>query len=360
MIASDLKNVYPPFDAEGFVTEVLREFPKLELKARVACAADNLAIFLPADVEHATEIILAALPPHDDDTFTGSDFGIYTYAPYSDFIARHGCTHNNLDSSLQALNELTKHFTAEDALRYFINTFPQETMEAVMKWSQDSDYHVRRLASEGTRPLLPWSPRVTLPISSTIPVLDNLYSDTFRFVTRSVANHINDITRTDPSLALATLERWLTSHTQQPREMEFLIRNSLRTLIKRGDPRAFEFMGLCAQPVVEVFDLTVAPLHMPIGEALTFDFKIRAGRPERIILDYIVQYPRRTKNGYGEAVFKLKILDLSQGETRTISKTKVLRTTANHALAPGPAQLHIQINGTRVANAGFELLPAEA
>ncbi|WP_280295287.1 hypothetical protein [Nocardia abscessus] len=135
-LAADLSRVEPSFDTGGFVADVMAQLPELELKARIACVADALASHLPADIGAATTIILAALPPHDDATFTGSDFGLYTYAPYSDFIARYGCTRRDLESSLNALKELTKHFTAEDALRYFINAFPD--------LSEDSKPRARR------------------------------------------------------------------------------------------------------------------------------------------------------------------------------------------------------------------------
>lgn len=358
-LAADLSRAEPRFDADGFVAAVMAQLPDLELKARIACVADTLASYLPADIGVATAAILAVLPPHDDATFTGSDFGTYTYAPYSDFVARYGCTPANLESSLNALKELTKHFTAEDALRYFLNAFPDAAMEAVMKWSRDPDYHVRRLASEGTRPILPWSPRITLPVDAAIPILDNLYTDTSRFVTQSVANHINDITRTDPDLALTVLDRWRASNKQRPTEMKFIIKQSLRTLVKKGHSGAFEFLGLSTSPAVEVSSLRIDVPAVAIGEALVFDCTIRATGPstQRVIIDYVVQYPR-TRSGHGEAVFKWTTTELAPGESRALTRTQKLRSTASRNLTPGPGRLHIQINGARVAEAPFQLLPA--
>ena len=358
-LAGDLSRAAPSFDARGFVTTVMAQLPELELKARIACVADALASHLPADIGAATTIILAALPPHDDATFTGSDFGIYTYAPYSDFIARYGCSRENLVSSLDALKEITKHFTSEDALRYFLNAFPDETMKAVAEWSRDSDYHVRRLASEGTRPKLPWSPRITLPTHAAIPVLDSLFSDRSRFVTQSVANHLNDIAGTDPDLVLSSLHRWRNSSRQQPKEMEFIVRQSLRTLVKKGHPGAFEFLGLSTAPAVEVAELRLETSTVAIGAGLGFDCTLRVTgtSAERVVIDYVLTYPR-ARSGHGEAVFKGTTLDLSPGESRTVSRTQPLRSTASRKLAPGPSRLHIQINGRRIAEAAFELLPA--
>ncbi|WP_036566659.1 DNA alkylation repair protein [Nocardia sp. BMG51109] len=355
VIAADLAAVYPGFDAGGFVSAVVAKLPQLELKARVAWVADKLAEYLPGDIERAIEVVVSALPAHDDANFRGPDFGLYTYAPYSDFVARYGCARPHLRTSLDALAEMTKHFTAEDALRYFLNAFPDETLASVTAWSVDSDYHVRRLASEGTRPLLPWSPRIALHVTSAIPVLDNLFSDEHRFVTQSVANHLNDISRIDPELVLATLERWRDLGTQSPREMDFIVRQALRTLIKQGHYGAFEFLGLSTSPAVEVVSLALEANDIALGGDLAFTVSVRARRAERVMIDFVVQYARASTGSCGEAVFKLKTLDLPAGEQVVLSKRQTLRPTASRRLGPGPGHLHIQINGTRVADVGFQI-----
>ncbi|MGQ4619713.1 hypothetical protein [Nocardia sp. R7R-8] len=336
----------------------MAQLPQLELKARIACVADVLASHLPADVGASTSLLVAALPPHDDATFTGSDFGLYTYAPYSDFVARYGCTHENLDSSLEALKQMTKYFTAEDALRYFLNAFPGETMKAVAGWSRDPDYHVRRLASEGTRPKLPWSPRITVPVDAAIPILDELFCDDSRFVTQSVANHLNDISATDPELVLTTLGRWRESGKQRPKEMEFILKQSLRTLVKKGYPGAFQFLGLSIAPAIEVAELRLDATAVAIGGGLGVDCTLRATgtTAERVVIDYVLTYPR-PRSGQGEAVFKGTTVELAPGESRTVSRTQPLRSTSSRKLAPGAGRLQIQVNGRRIAEAAFELLP---
>jgi 3-methyladenine DNA glycosylase AlkC len=342
-LAGDLSRVATGFDADGFIATVMNQLPRLELKSRIACVADALASYLPDDVGAATKILIAALPPHDDATFTGSDFGLYTYAPYSDWIARYGCTRDDLDTSLDALKEMTK-----------------QTMNAVSQWSRDPDYHVRRLASEGTRPKLPWSPRITLPVDAAIPVLDELFADSSRFVTQSVANHLNDITTIDPELALATLGRWRAANRQRPKEMEFLIRQSLRTLIKKGHPGAFEFLGLSTTPAVEVITLRLDATEVAIGDGLGIDCTLRATgtTTEHLVIDYVLTYPR-ARAGHAEAVFKGTTITLAPGESRTVSRTQPLRSTSSRKLGPGTGRLHIQINGRRIAEAAFELLPSQ-
>lgn len=356
-IATDLHRVHPQFDADGFTAAVTAALPALELKQRIACVTDYLAQFLPNDFEQATAVILAALPPHDDACFSGSDFGIYTYAPYSDFVARYGCTAPRLEISLSSLPEMTKHFSAEDAVRYFINAFPDETMKSVHQWSLDADYHVRRLASEGIRPILPWSPRITLDPAAAIPILDNLHNDSSRFVLMSVANHLNDLSRTAPDLVIATLGRWREGKEPGDKQFAFLTRQALRTLIKGGDPRAFAFLGFATEPAAVVSDLTLTPARVPIGGVLDIGFTVCSTLPESVVIDYVVQYPRPS-GGHGQAVFKFKTVTLTPGQPQHFTKAQHMRPTASRSLAPGPAVLSIQVNGKRLAHNSFELVPA--
>ena len=111
--------------------------------------------------------------------------------------------------------EITKRFSAEAALRNFLNQFPKETLATALTWSKDKNYHVRRLASEGTRPNLPWAKKITYESKSMLPLLDILYADTTRYVTRSVANHLNDISKFDPGLVIRKLKRWQKKRNKQ-------------------------------------------------------------------------------------------------------------------------------------------------
>ena len=157
-------------------------------------------------------------------------FGDFIYASYSEFVAKNGCVEERLQMSLDALYEITQRFSAEDAIRYFINARPQETLKQLLLWTSASHYHVRRLCSEGTRPKLPWSQKVNIPLTAPLEILSNLFYDTTRFVTRSVANHLNDISKSDAGLVIATLTKWRQSGNQRPQEMDYIVRHALRTL----------------------------------------------------------------------------------------------------------------------------------
>ena len=196
------------FDTKGFVKDVVKKFPALELKARIQWVAEVLERYVPSDPNVAMKLIVAALPPPLDPTQTDDDFGEFILAPLGEYVVRNGLTKQHLKQSLATLREITMRFSMEDAMRSFLNTFPEETLAAYDTWVTDKNYHVRRLVSESTRPLLPWSRRLTLSHQSVIKYLDILYADQTRYVTRSVANHLNDISKKDPALVVAILARW--------------------------------------------------------------------------------------------------------------------------------------------------------
>ncbi|OYY54934.1 MAG: DNA alkylation repair protein, partial [Sulfurovum sp. 28-43-6] len=200
----EIKAVFEEFKQEMFEEAVLSRFGELELKERIYHIRDMLSVYLPDDFEHATKLLLASLPQELDSSKTDDDFGDFIYAPYGEFIAYHGCCESYVDVSLGALREVTKRFSVEYAIRDFINVFPDETLKMLEACARSPHYHERRLASEGLRPKLPWGKKITLKYTSALGVLEVLFTDKTRFVTRSVANHLNDLSKIDPGLHHAT------------------------------------------------------------------------------------------------------------------------------------------------------------
>lgn len=231
------------FEAEAFVRQTMRRLNRLELKQRIVHIAETLEKFLSSDFTVAAKQITTALPPPLDPHRNDDDFGDFIFAPLGEFVVRTGVDKKHLALSLRTLKALTMRFSMEDAIRTFINQHPDRTMKELEKWSRDSNYHVRRLASEGTRPRLPWSKRLDIDPAGAIGLLDNLHSDPTRYVTRSVANHLNDISKSDPGSVLETLKRWRAAERQEEKELAWMEKHALRTLVKQGDRDALRFLG---------------------------------------------------------------------------------------------------------------------
>lgn len=355
-IATEIAQVYPAFDQGGFVEAVTARFPDLELKARIAWIAACLQSHLPTDYRAAVAILLKALPAPNNPDLADDDFGDFIYAPYADYVAKYGCTAEDLHLSLNALYEITQRFSAEDAIRYFINAFPAETLAELLRWTTDSHYHVRRLCSEGTRPKLPWAQKITISITAPIAILDKLFADRTRFVTRSVANHINDIAKLDPDLAVATLARWKAMQTQTPTEMDYIIRHALRTLIKNGNPQALALLGVSHLTSVSVSHFDV-PQAVAMDTALVFSLQITAQEDADLIVDYILYFQNKAGKLSGRKVFKLKQLSLAKGETLTLTKRHLLRENmTTRKLFRGEHEIEIQINGKLYGKKSFHIV----
>lgn len=355
-VAHEIVHTYPKFKEDEFVRSVVEKFPELELKARISWITECLKKYLPEDYRKSVSILIKAMPKECDPQLSDNDFGDFIYSPYADFVAQYGCTKDNLALSLKALKEMTTRFSAEDAIRYFLNAFPKETLSEMKKWSKDQHYHVRRLSSEGTRPKLPWSQKINIPITAPLPILDNLFSDKTRFVTRSVANHINDISKIEPDLAISTLTRWERSGKQNLKEMDFILHHSLRTLIKHGNKKGLKLLGVHHEPKVKVSNFNV-PTKVKIDSNLEFSFLIKAEEDAIIIADYILYFQNKSGKLNSKKVFKLKKFSMKKGEQLTLSKKHLLKQVmTTRTIYPGKHEIELQINGNVIAKKSFEII----
>src|SRR5690606_36358956 len=73
----------------------------------------------------------------------------------------------------------------------------------------------------------------------TAPILETLKNDPALYVRKSVANHLNDIAKDHPEAVLDRVEGWdrAEPHTA------WIVKHGLRTLIKKGHPRALALFG---------------------------------------------------------------------------------------------------------------------
>lgn len=341
------------FDRADFERSVMADLGNLELKQRITMIGRRLADHLDPDFETAAEQITRSLPPPLDPTLGDDDFGDFILAPLGSFVAERGTDH--YATSMALLKELTKRFSMEGPVRVFLASHQAETLDLLHDWARDDNYHVRRLVSESTRPLLPWAPRIDLPIAAPLPLLDILHSDRTRYVTRSVANHLNDITKIEPALVFERVTRWRELGLQESDELDWMIEHGLRTLIKRGDPSAMELIGYSPYPDVNA-DLAIKTPTVRLGDALEFEVSITASSRTPLLLGYIIDFVRKSGSA-APKVFKLKKLSMEPGETNVVAKRHPLRTDAStYTLYPGPHAVTITGNGRKLAMGRFELI----
>lgn len=352
-IAERISHVQPTFAREEFVWATAKQLESLELKQRFAWVADQLREYLPDDYPTALDILLRILD-EGDDRFEPIDDAPFRLLPIPTFVYRHGLDH--LEASLDAIYVITRHTSCEGAIRPFIIHHPQTTMARLHQWAQDENEHVRRLVSEGSRPRLPWWPPLRQFIADPAPtfgLLERLKDDPSLYVRRSVANHLNDISKDHPELLLARMEAWSVGASK---ERLWLINHALRTLVKRGDQRALAILGYGAANI-ELRGLELTPALLEFGNALEFSFELqnRDATQQNLMIDFVLHF-RKANGTTAPKVFKLKKARLPAGETLSIKKKLAIRPISTRKYYPGRQRLEIQVNGRVLGGADFELV----
>lgn len=159
---------------------------------------------------------------------------------FPDYIERFGM--EDYAVAVGTMERLTAFTSCEFAVRPFIKKHEGQMLEQMLGWSEHSSHHVRRLASEGSRPRLPWAmalPKLKKDPSPILPILENLKVDSSEYVRRSVANNLNDISKDNPDVALSVFRDWI-GHSP---ETNRIVKHGCRTLLKQGVPEAMELFG---------------------------------------------------------------------------------------------------------------------
>lgn len=264
------------------------------------------------------------------------------------------------DDAMALLAALTSRLSSEFAIRTLLRHDLTRGLEVIRStWLQSDDVDVRRLASEGTRPYLPWATRVPGLAAESFPtrqILDALYRDDSEYVRRSVANHLNDVSRLDAGAVVETAGSWLAAPDANTTAV---VRRGLRTLIKQGDPGALELMGFRSSPL-EVTGPTLSQETLRIGEDLTFSARMTnvGTEPARLSIDYTVHHQKANGRTTGKT-FKLAVRQLAPSETTEISKTHSFRLLTTRTYHPGPHAIELLINGVSAGRAEFQLIEAQ-
>ncbi|MGB7241435.1 MAG: hypothetical protein WBC93_05010 [Sulfitobacter sp.] len=341
------------FDAARFQRDTLAGFGPQGLLERLDWIADCVTQQLSADFPTMADQLEAAMPARLDPDLTDDDFGQFIHAVPGILAVRHGLE-DHRDRALDLIYRATQRFSMEFYIRPFLNRWPDQTLDRMAVWVDDDNYHVRRLVSEGTRPKLPWARAVTLTPDQTLPLLNQLHGDATRYVTRSVSNHLNDLSKTVPDQVLGVLADWKKAGLQTQKELEWMTKHALRTLIKQGHSGAMATLGYAPDAAMKV-DLRILPGPVHIGGALAFSCDVVTETALPLLVDYRIVFARPNGSRV-EKVFKLKQARTAAQTPMTFNKVHKLKGDATtFTLHPGAHRLVIQINGVDRAEIGFDL-----
>ncbi len=354
--AAKLSAADPDFAAESFIAEIAPEIEPLELVGRVRLIAAGLRSHLPPAYPEALERLIAILGDPLPDEGGMFNAGSWVY-PIATFVEVYGL--DDFDISVRGLYEVTKRFTSEFAIRPYLVRYTEPMLAHLHRWADDPNPHVRRLVSEGSRPRLPWGKRLEMFIADptpTLALLEKLKDDPSVYVRKSVANHLNDIAKDHPARVIETAARWYADGGDHRR---WIVRHGLRTLVKAGNANALAILGYAASEHVAA-TLAISPAHVSVPSVLTLTATVsnQGDQAVEAVIDYCIHFVR-ANGSTGAKVFKWSALTLPPGETRTVVKRHLLRPVTTRTLYSGLHRVELQVNGARLAEAAFELMPAQ-
>lgn len=198
--------------------------------------------------------------------------------------------------------------------------------------------------------------KLVLAPGTAVPFLTQLCSDPTRFVTRSVANHLNDISKTNPTLVLETLASWHVQHTGRAKDLSYVTSHALRTLVKQGHTGALSFLGFAPEVQIDLVAFDLHTSEVRIGDALSFACTLQAKTDARVVVDYVIWFQNKVGQMTAKKVYKLKQATLIKGEILRIEKRHPFRANmTTRVLYPGEHRVCLQVNGTVLGDTGFVL-----
>jgi len=356
--AADVLTRLDGFDRAAFDAVALPGLDGLEMMQRSAQVSRALAAALPDDYPAILTPLAALLHPDCTSEISGmpsSPDGLRGWICVSlgHWVAERGLGHPS--ESLDFLRHLTQRFSAEFAVRPFFRDHPDLTLDHATRWARDANFHTRRLASEGSRPRLPWGIRLNRFIDDPaplVPILTALRDDPSEYVRRSVANNLNDIAKDHPELVAGIAGDWL---QDAPAPRRKLVKHACRSLIKAGHAETLALFGYGPPDGLRA-DLHLAPASIVLGNSLALTATLRpAGTaPQPVLIDIVMRF-LRADGSHGTKVFKWTSMRLPPGRDTVLSRKLPLRDVTTRRHYPGKQFAALQVNGEVVAEAPFEL-----
>lgn len=346
-----LKECIDEFESKKFIAAIFSNgFESMELKARMRHTTMVLHEFLPDDFKAAGKVLeklISVLIEHNPE---GEKLA-YIFLP--DYIEIYGI--DNFETSIPLLEFTTQFISCEFAVRPFIVKYGDKMMQQMLQWSVHSHFKVRRLASEGSRPRLPWAmalPELKKDPTSLLPILENLKNDPSDYVRRSVANNINDIAKGHPEVVIALAKKW----AGKSAATDAVIKHGCRTLLKLGNPEILKLYGLDTIGIIASgFSITTPIVEM--GESVWFTFRVTndTAANKTVRLEYAM-YFMKSKGHLAKKVFKISERSYAPGETAIITRKQSFRPITTRVYYKGKHELALIINGLEMEALPFEVI----
>lgn len=347
-VALDINAVYPPFEVEDFLKTTLDEtWEALELKDRIYRISENLGKYLPADYSAALGVIDQVVMNYGDWL---EGFGAF----FPVFVELYGQDDTHWELSVAALERYTPYASSEIAIRPFIMKHEADMMAQMLAWTRHENECVRRLASEGCRPALPWAPalpRFKKDPALILPILEQLKTDPSIHVRKSVANNLNDISKTHPDLVAELAKNWIGKNEMT----DWIVKHGCRTLLKKGKREVLALFGYKDAAAAAIEDFALAVPSVAIGGDITFSFTIAVKEATKIRLEYGIDYVKA--NGKrNRKIFQISEISMKAHQKKHYEKKHAFADLSTRKHYPGVHALTLIVNGAERGTLEFEVL----
>jgi len=342
-LSAELKKSYSKFDSKEFETHVFCDsWEEMELKQRMRHISQNLKLFIPKNYSQSLKILKPA----------ATKFGGFESMFFPDYVELYGL--DDFERSMDALEHFTKYSSSEFAIRPFIKKYPKKTMKQMDLWAKSENHHVRRLASEGCRPRLPWAmalPEFKRDPKQVLKIIKKLKNDKSEYVRRSVANNLNDISKDNPDIVVETAKKWLGRSS----ETDWILKHACRSMLKAGHSEVLQLFGFSHPAHIRVGGLKLNA-KVKYGGELDFSFSIKSkkGHLKKLRIEYAIYFMKANKK-QSRKVFKICEGDYEESE-KMISRVFSFRPISTRKYYTGEHAIAIIVNGLEMEKANFSLI----
>ena len=353
-LAAIVQRTWYEFPVDAFLVLARQDLGSEELTLRTRHVARQLREALPESIPQALRILARCLPESSNRP-PGAINDRQWLWPVSDFIRDYAGEH--WDEAMEAIYRLAHCGKAEYAIRPMLQLFPQRTLQRLLEWCDDPSEHVRWFCSEATRLRSPWASQAGLSREQVLPLLDALKRDPSRHVQKSVANHLNQLGKTDPGWLLDLMIVW---SEESDENTDWIVQHALRTLVREGNEDAMQILGY-GSPELERASLSLDSAQVKMGGSLTarLDLGGELDRSGKLLVEWVMHYAREDRTTYRK-VFRGKEYSVEKEQkSLDCEKTFLLSSLSPRNLFPGTHRVEVQVNGLVVAARDFELLEGE-
>jgi 3-methyladenine DNA glycosylase AlkC len=340
------------FDKTAFLKDIHDTgWKNRELKQRMRHIAETLNKHLSGAFKTQVKTILALIKELRK---SGAKEESFEYMFLPDFVEVYGL--ERFETSVKAFEKITQFTSCEFGVRPFLLKYPARMMAQMTAWSNHKNSMVRRLSTEGCRPMLPWAmgiPHLKKDPTPILPILKKLRNDDSESVRRSVANNLNDVSKNQPEVVIGFAKKWL---GESP-EVDWVVKHACRTLLKQGNMELMSLFGFGSVEDIQIDGFQIITPTVRIGEYFEFSFKLlnRVDSVIKLRLEYGL-YFQKANGSLSRKVFKISEKEYAANSSTDINRKQHFKVITTRKLHLGLHQVSLIVNGVELERYDFDLI----